>query len=213
MYGPHGNVLGQTSDPYGTPVTSITAYYNGSQYFQKKSVTDGLGRVMTFGVGDKGGADPTDAARPAALGNKGNVLWVRDAGYAVSGNPSNGKQFTYTYNVGGQKLSETDLSGVVSNYTYGSVGTITDPWGNLTQVVQDAGAGKLNRTTSMSYDGAGHVSELVNRNETVIVGSTYRIAGGLSPFSLWGSLSASSGGGASVLGSGRLIQTASGNSA
>ena len=159
LYGPHGNLLKQTSDPYGTPVITTTDYYNGSQYFQKKRVTDGLGRVTTFGVGDKSGADPTDGARTATPGNKGNVLWVRDAGYGVSGNPSNGKQFTYEYNNFGQKVKETNLNGVVSTYTYGTISnpSITDTWGNLTGVVQDAGTGKLNRTTTMSYDVAGHV--------------------------------------------------------
>jgi RHS repeat-associated protein len=43
------------------------------------------------------------------------------------------------------------MNGVVTQYTYG------DAWGNLTQVVQDPGTGHLNRTTTMTYDVAGHV--------------------------------------------------------
>ncbi len=141
-YGPHGNVL--TAQPRGfTGSTTNYAYYNASKYFQKSSVTDPLGRVTSFDYFDK--FDPS-------AGNRGNVAWVRDAGYSVSGSPSQNKQFTYTYNGAGQKASETNLNGVVTNYAYG------DSWGNLTQVVQDAGTGKLNRTTVMAYDAGGRVT-------------------------------------------------------
>ena len=47
---------------------------------------------------------------------------------------------------------------MVTSYTYG------DSWGNLTQVVQDTGAGHLNRTTSMTYDVAGHVLSSADPN-------------------------------------------------
>ncbi len=146
-YGPHGNVLTQFTS--GFPGQTTYTYYNASKYFQKASVTDALGRTSTFDYFDNKDILP---------GNRGNMAWVRDAGYGVSGSPSFGKQFTYTYNQYGQKASETNLNGVVTNYTYG------DAWGNLTQVVQDPGTGRLNRTTAMVYDTVGKVTSSTDPN-------------------------------------------------
>lgn len=50
-YGPHGNNLTHTVD--GFAGTDTTRGYDGSQFFQKKSVTDMNGHVGTFGVGSK----------------------------------------------------------------------------------------------------------------------------------------------------------------
>lgn len=145
-YGPHGNVLTHTQD--GFSGTETTTYYGASKYFQKQSVTDMNAHTSTFDYGTKDDANQ---------GNRGNVLWVRDSGYADSNSPSYQKQFTYTYNQYGQKTSETNLNGVVIQYTYG------DQWGNLTQVVQDPhvtqGDSHLNRTTSMQYNIAGSVTQ------------------------------------------------------
>src|SRR5260221_6767773 len=136
-FGPHGNLLTESLYPDGTPATTST-YYNASQYFQKSAFTDTLGRTTTFGVGTT-----TDTN----VGNRGSVLYVRDAGYTVSGNPSYNKEFDYTYNSYGQKLSETNMNGVVTNNTYG------DQWGNLTKVVQDPGTTPhFARTTSIIFD-------------------------------------------------------------
>lgn len=150
-YGAHGNMLtsghGFSPAPYND---STTTYYNASQYFQKASETDADGHTTTYGVGtdtagNSGDPDPN-------IGDRGQVLWVQDPGYADSSSPSYGKEYTYTYNGYGQKISETNLNGVVTTYTYG------DAFGNLTQVVQDpGGAGHLNRTTTMTYDAAGRV--------------------------------------------------------
>ena len=172
LYGPHGNELlhrnstaGDINNPRGADIFGskddvvITAYYNASQYFQKKSVTDANGRVTTFGVGSD--SDPN-------IGNRGSVLWVQDAGYNVANNPSNGRQFNYTYYPTGQKASETDLKGTLTTYEYGGAGdavnTQGQPLGNLTRVVQDAvpaspvnGRTYLQRTTTMNYDVVGHV--------------------------------------------------------
>ena len=153
-YGPHGNVLTQSafSDPTKPKVT--TTYYNASQYFQKQSVTDLNGHTSAFIVGTNQGIDPT-GVQATGNGNKGSVLYVQDAGYGVSTSPSYLKQFAYSYNSRGQKISETNLNGVVTQNSYG------DQWGNLTQVVQDphvnSGDSHLARTTSMSYDIAGFV--------------------------------------------------------
>src|SRR2546423_3601492 len=38
---------------YGYSPIETTTYYNASQYFQKASVTDTLGRTTFFGVGEK----------------------------------------------------------------------------------------------------------------------------------------------------------------
>ena len=50
--------------------------YDGSKYFQKQSGSDVMGNTTTFGVGAKEDTTP---------GNKGNVLWVRDANYSNTG--------------------------------------------------------------------------------------------------------------------------------
>ena len=153
-YGPHGNVLTQSafSDP-AKPKTTI-GYYNASQYFQKASVTDMLGRTSTFIVGTNQGVDPT-GGQATGIGNKGSVLYVRDAGYTVSTSPSYQKQFAYEYNSFGQKVKDTNLNNTVTQYSYG------DQWGNLTQVVQDphvtTGDSHLARTTQVVYDAAGQV--------------------------------------------------------
>ena len=149
-YGPHGNVLTQgfqyADVQHGGYVTyakgTASTYYNASKYFQKSGMTDARGLTTAMDYYDN---------QDASLGNRGEVQWVRDAGYADPASPSYGKQFTYTYNQYGQKTSEINLRGVVTQYTYG------DQWGNLTQVVQDPGAGHLNRTTSMVYDIMGRV--------------------------------------------------------
>ncbi|MCW3055742.1 MAG: repeat protein [Chthonomonadales bacterium] len=153
-YGPHGNVLTQSAsgDPM-KPMATIT-YYNASQYFQKQSVTDLNGHTSTFIVGTNQGIDPT-GLQTSGNGNKGSVLYVQDAGYNVNTSPSYHKQIAYSYNSNGQKLSETNLNGVVTQYAYG------DAWGNLTQVIQDphvtSGDSHLARTTNMVYDVSGHV--------------------------------------------------------
>jgi RHS repeat-associated protein len=135
-YGPHGNVL--TESFSGHAGVTTTSYYDATKYFQKQSVTDANGNVTSFDYFDKHDANP---------GNRGQVKWVRDARYGVTG-----QQFEYTYNQYGQKLTETNLNDVATEYTYG------DAWGNLTQVVQDPGMGGLNRTTTMAYDVAGRVT-------------------------------------------------------
>jgi len=154
-YGPHGNVLtqnvtyfGQSNGSYGTityPKGTVTTYYNASKYFQKASTTDARG--LTTAMDYYSNQDPSP-------GNRGEVALVQDAGYADPNSPSYQKQFTYTYNQYGQKLTETNLKGVVTQYTYGTSGTDT---GNLVQVVQDPGTGHLNRTTTMHYDIMGRV--------------------------------------------------------
>ncbi|MGI4791253.1 MAG: RHS repeat-associated core domain-containing protein [Janthinobacterium lividum] len=161
-YGQHGNVLTHQfvlEGPHSVlssrtffPGQDTTAYYNASQYFQKTGVTDMDGHTTAMGVGtntagNTGDPDPN-------TGDRGQTLWVQDAGYNDSISPSYHKQFTYTYNQYGQKLSETNLNSVVTQYTYGTNGA---DLGNLTQVVQDPGTGHLNRTTSMHYDIMGRV--------------------------------------------------------
>jgi RHS repeat-associated protein len=102
-------------------------------------VTDALGNVTAFDYFDNAALNP---------GDRGNVLWVRDARYSVTG-----KQFEYAYNAYGQKVLEKNLNDVYTEFEY------TDTWGNLTKVIQDVGMGKLNRTTEMTYDGAGRVTQ------------------------------------------------------
>ncbi len=141
VYDALGNVTKQSFE--GDPTASTFSYYGADKYFQKASATDANGNTSTF--------DYYDNQYPN-VGNRGEVKWVRDAGYTDGSSPSYQKQFAYTYNQYGQKLSETNLNNVVTQYTYG------DDWGNLTQVVQDAsGSAPLQRTTTMASDAAGHV--------------------------------------------------------
>src|SRR5581483_2165525 len=105
-YGPHGNQLTHTVSNYSG--TETTTWYNASQYFARASVTDMNGHTTTFIVGDNQGHDPT-GQQGQSNGNKGSVLYVRDAGYSISGSPSYQKQYVYTYNTYGQKTSETNL--------------------------------------------------------------------------------------------------------
>ena len=165
-YGPHGNVLTQSGFSSLSQPHTTTTYYNASQYFDKASVTDPNGHTSTFIVGTNQGVDPTGGLA-TSNGNKGSVLYVQDAGYAVSTSPSYGKQFAYQYNTNGQKVQETNLNNVVTQYTYG------DTWGNLTQVVQDphvtTGDSHLARTTQMVYDASGRVTQSTDpRNLTSV---------------------------------------------
>ncbi len=129
-------------------------YHDEDYYFQKASYTDVAGNTTTYGYGDINGA----------AGDRGNLLWVRDANHQdVNNTPA----YTYQYYqqtdsnatglcLCGQKESETNYNGVATQYNYG------DQWGNLTQVVQDAGTGNLNRTTTMQYTPAGQVINRVD---------------------------------------------------
>jgi uncharacterized protein RhaS with RHS repeats len=141
-----GAVLTQQTRGQSAVNNDLTTYtyYDASKYFQKASVTDPNGKTTTFDYYGTTDGDTT-------TGNKGEVRWVRDAGYTVSTSPSYHKEYDYTYNSNGQKATGTNLNGVVTQYSYG------DSWGNLTQVVQDYGTGKINRTTSMVYDIYGRV--------------------------------------------------------
>ena len=166
-YGPHGNMLTQSASGDPMKPMETTTYYNASQYFQKQSVTDVNGHTTTMIVGTNQGVDPT-GVQTTSNGNKGNVLYVQDAGYGVSTSPSYHKQFVYTYNSNGQKTSETNLNGVVTQYTYG------DAWGNLTQVVQDphvtTGDSHLARTTTILYNASGRILQSTDPKNQV---STY----------------------------------------
>ncbi len=148
-YGPHGNLLThQMLKSYPNPRVyfpgqETTTYYNADKYFQKQSVTDMDGHLTAMDYYTNQDPNP---------GSRGEVKWVQDAGYTDPSSPSYQKQFAYTYNQYGQKLTETNLNGIVTQYVYG------DQWGNLTQVLQDpGGAGHLNRTTTMAYDVMGRV--------------------------------------------------------
>jgi RHS repeat-associated protein len=147
-YGPHGKVLThKLSGPPGSGTATeayktIYTYYDASKYFQQASVQDPNGNVTRTDYYDKDDPNP---------GNRGQVKWVRDARYGTTG-----KQFECTYNNFSQKLTEKNLNDVITQYTYG------DAWGNLTQVVQDPGTGRLNRTTTMSCDVAGRVIQSID---------------------------------------------------
>ncbi len=133
-YGPHGHTLTHSIDGYSNQDTYT--YFDETKYFQKASVTDMAGRTSTYEVGAADDSNP---------GNRGNVLWVRDARYSQTG-----RQFSYTYDQYGRKTSETNLNNVTTTFSY------TDQWGNMTETVQDPGG--LARTTSMVYDAAGKVT-------------------------------------------------------
>ena len=120
----------------------VTTYYTEENYFQKSSVTDAAGDMTTFGYGSEDDPNP---------GNRGNLLWVRDARHQPDGTAFRVPSMTRT----AKRISQTDLNGVVTQYTYG------DQWGNLTCVMPrpnpnpDDGLPHLNRTTIMQSDAAG----------------------------------------------------------
>ena len=124
------------------PGIETATYYDASKYFQKASSTDMNGHTSTTDYYDN--QDPS-------VGNRGELKWGRDARYTITG-----KQYSYTYNSYGQKLTETNLNDVVTQNTYG------DKWGNLTNTVQDSGTGHLARSTSITYDVASHVVNSVD---------------------------------------------------
>jgi YD repeat-containing protein len=115
-YGADGNML--TEQYAGEPAATYT-YCGADRYFQKATAADPEGRVTSFDYFLNDDASP---------GKRGQPKWVRDARYGTTG-----EQWEYTYNTYGQKLTETNLNNVVTEYTYG------DAWGNLTQTVQDPG--------------------------------------------------------------------------
>ncbi|MCC6443835.1 MAG: RHS repeat protein, partial [Armatimonadetes bacterium] len=140
-YDSKGNLLTVT-DPLDK-VTTYT-YYGADKYYQRETATDALGRVTRYDYGRN-----SDAA-----GQRGSLLWVRDARYSQTG-----RQMSFTYNGYGQKTQMTDFNNGVTDYTYG------DSWGNLTQVRQDPTG--LNRTTTMQYDALGRVTQSTDpRNQT-----------------------------------------------
>jgi len=154
-YGATGNVLTHSSI-YQGPLETNT-YYGAEEYFQKHVSTDMNGNASTYAYGLN-----TDSN----FGNRGSVLTVQDARSSITG-----KQTSYTYNQYGQKLTETNQNGTVTQYTYG------DQFGNLTQVVQDPGdSSHLNRTTTMSYDAAGRVITSTDPNGNVST-FTYNVLG------------------------------------
>jgi RHS repeat-associated protein len=167
-YSSHGNMLKHwkvvTGGQSDQNTADVYTYNDASGYFQKKTATDMNGRVTKFFVGTDQGVDPENPNSPPNVGNRGNVLWVQDAGYSDPASPSYGQQYGYTYNNYGQKVTETNLKQVTTQYTYGGPTDYgyqyNDPnaaLGDLTQVVQDIGSGHLNRTTTLTYDIAGHV--------------------------------------------------------
>jgi hypothetical protein len=99
-YGPHGNMLTHSFSGFDGQVS--TSYYNASKYFQKESVTDALGNVTRMDYFDKFDPNP---------GNRGNVKWVRDARYSITG-----KQFEYLYDQYGEKTEEKNLNDVFTDF-------------------------------------------------------------------------------------------------
>jgi len=161
-YGQHGNQLTDTVQGFAGS-GSISAYYNASQYFHKQSDTDFDGNTTFLGIGTNsagkvGDADPN-------IGDRGNILQVQDAGYNDPAAPTYHKQYTYTYNQYGQKITGTSTNGIVTNYYYKGDGssydlesTASDPLGSLIAEVQDPGSSPhVNRITTMHYDIMGHV--------------------------------------------------------
>jgi len=167
-YGPQGNCLTQgysesfsmftNTPPAANPATvSTMTYYNASKYFQPATVTTPTGQVNSTDYYDD---------QDAAAGNRGEVKYVRDAGYNNPSSPSYQKQTTYTYDQYGNKTSETNSNGIVTQYVYGTSNDTVNGYydlGNLTQIIQDPspvvpdGKSHLNRISSMHYDAMGRI--------------------------------------------------------
>lgn len=160
-YTHHGQVESEEIKDFAGEKTTHE-YYDASKYFQKKKVTDAKGRVTEFDYFAKGDPSP---------GKRGQVKWARDTGYNNDAAPSYQRQFTYAYNGWGQKISETNLHNIVTQYFYGTAGA---DLGNLIRVVQDPEPGVspsaigrppctyLHRMTRMSYDVMGRVTQSID---------------------------------------------------
>ena len=163
VYGLNGNLLSHRIEAYdGSNANGGGCdeyrYYDVDKYFQKQMVIRWASpTLMNAHVNDDYATLKTLPATQCIVtayydyNSNGDMILARDAAY----NPSDPHQFTYAYNTYGQKTSETNLNGITTEYQYGTNG---DAFGNLTEVVQDAGdAGHMNRTTTMTYYASGQV--------------------------------------------------------
>ena len=148
----------------------VTYYYDSSRYFMQKKIIDRNGKVAMFGVGAK--EDPN-------IGNRGSILWVKDAQYGDGDQTqASGTCFQYAYNNAGQKTDETNegvgnsSTGVVTHFEYYTASDPVNPTtqiknteGTLKSVTQDPGSNPhLRLTTTMAYDEAGHVLLSIDPN-------------------------------------------------
>src|ERR1019366_10124318 len=88
----------------GASGTESTVYYDGSQYFQKKSVTDFNGHTASLAVGTRTAGNPGDP--DTNIGDRGSVLWAKDAKYGDGTFNATGTRFQYQYDQYGRKVKE-----------------------------------------------------------------------------------------------------------
>ncbi|KAB8333634.1 hypothetical protein SD80_012640 [Scytonema tolypothrichoides VB-61278] len=117
------------------PTETVTTYNNTWQ--KPATITDALGRVTTFSY---------DAAN-------GNLLSITSPD-PDGGGPQTPSVTRFTYNSRGQVLTVTDPLNTVTQNTYSPTTEV------MTQVVEDAGTGKLNLTTTFTYNGVGNQTSI-----------------------------------------------------
>ncbi|MCZ4102452.1 MULTISPECIES: DUF6531 domain-containing protein [Streptomyces] len=153
-----GNVLLQSTDPYGKQVS-----YDYDRYLRPVAITDRLGNTtsMTY---DGAGHMLTRQA-PASVGY--SESWTYDpAGNMESHTDSRGNTTKYHY-VANQLMDSTDPAGGKAAYTYTSLGaleSVTTPRGKKTTYGYDPAGNRTSVTTPLGeistfrYDPAGRIT-------------------------------------------------------
>lgn len=162
-----GNPLSRTVTPYvgstsGTSLTTEFAYWGATKYYQQKGTKDPAGRYSMTDYWDTSATD----------GRRGQVRYVYDPKYGSFSGTGSGWQTSlsaggpdsahFDYDSVGRPTDVYKLksTGTPATYihtltSYGQLGS-TPTGGNASQVIEDEGSGKINRTTqTIEFDEAG----------------------------------------------------------
>jgi RHS repeat-associated protein len=141
-----GNRTSSTVTPLGAGATPITTTWTWSTFAQfSRLLTHTSPRGNTVGAT---ASDYTTKWSYNAAGDPTSVTYPKATINGSLASPS----ISCTFNPTGQILTHTDFGGTVTQYSYDPVTK------QLTQIVRDFGTGRLNLTTSWTYDAYGHVA-------------------------------------------------------
>ncbi|PWG15419.1 hypothetical protein DF268_01010 [Streptomyces sp. V2] len=154
-----GNVLLQSTDPYGNVVS-----YDYDRYLRPVEITDQRGNSTTMTY-DSAGRMLTRTS-PSSLGY--SESWTYDSAGNITGHTDGrGNKTTYTYNAANRLTSTTDPAGGKTSYTYtalGALASVTTPRGKTTAYAYDAAGNRTSVTTpqgektTFAYDKAGRIT-------------------------------------------------------
>lgn len=146
------------------------AYWGREKYYQQKAVKDQAGRASftdyfdwNADQGKKGQTYRVFDEKRANFSDKNDSQWR----YLIAPTSSTAYSAEFDYDAKGrptdiwkiQKTTTSPWTYVQTKTTYGSDGAPT--WGAATQVVEDYGSGKINRTTNtLAYDSIGRAVEV-----------------------------------------------------